>query len=79
MTETSIRSRAALAATAMERLVGDMASVPEIDSITEAYLQRALSAAASLEDDPQVGKIEPHGAYLGRLRHDSQTSASRNP
>jgi hypothetical protein len=75
---TDLQKRAAHAATAAERLWRlILVDSPEIDPVTEAYLQRLFNAADRINDDPGTGRVEPNSQYLGPLYHDPQTTASR--
>lgn len=69
------------AATAAERARIVLSGQDITDPVEMAYLHRLLEAAAAIEDYTKDERrtIEPASAYLGRLRYDPQTTASRQP
>jgi hypothetical protein len=78
---TDVQRRAAEAATAAERLARSLSAGEQLDPITVAYLHRLGAAAekASRYASYDLERVAPDPAYLGPLRHDPQTTASRSP
>ncbi len=77
-----IRSRAADAATAVERLAAALAHRGTDDRAAIAYVLRLLEAAARVEDytEHDRRRTPPDPNYLGRLRgSDPGFSAGRQP